>query len=189
LIWNRLSDWIHGIANGRVAISALIAFLLFTALVLPGQASSVAANTQDAASPDTSFYYTAVDLYQMASEYGEEGREAYIQARFTFDLIWPLVYAVFLSTSISWTYRRAFALESLWQRANVVPVLAALFDYLENISTSLVMFRYPIATPVLDSSAGIITMVKWVFVVGSFALLLIGMILGVARRVSARDWR
>ena len=189
MIWHRLSDWIHGITNGRVALTALITFLLFTALVLPNQASSVAANSQDAASPDTSFYYTADSLNQIASDYGEEGRDAYIQARFTFDLIWPLVYAVFLSTSISWTYRKAFAQESLWQRANIVPVLAALFDYLENISTSLVMLRYPTATPVLDSLAGIFTLVKWVLVAGSFALLFIGVILGATRWVRTKDWR
>jgi hypothetical protein len=123
----------------------------------------------------------------MAKVYGEKGREAYIRARFTFDLIWPLVYTIFLITGISWVYQRSFALGSLWQRANIVPVLGALFDYLENISTSVVMVRYPSPTAVLDMLAAIFTMLKWVFVNGSFALLLVGVVVGVWRRVRARE--
>jgi membrane protein implicated in regulation of membrane protease activity len=53
-------------------------------------------------------------------------------------------------------------------------VLGALLDYLENVATSLVMARYPLRTPVIDALAPVFTLVKWVFVGGSFALLLIG---------------
>ena len=55
-MWKGLSDWIHRVSNGWVALGSLIIFLLFTALVLPGQASRAAADTGDAGSPDTSFY-------------------------------------------------------------------------------------------------------------------------------------
>lgn len=64
----------------------------------------------------------------MAEAYGESGRQAYIRARFTFDLVWPLVYTLFLATAISWVLGRAFALDSCWQRANLAPLLNAIFD-------------------------------------------------------------
>lgn len=185
-MWPRISDWIHSVSNGWVAFSALVIFLLFTALVLPGQTSTVDADYRDPGSPDLSFYYTAKDLYQMADAYGEEGREAYIRARFSFDLIWPLVYALFLCTAISWIFHKAFVLASVWQRANIAPVLAAVFDYLENISTSLVMARYPSPTAVLDRTASVFTMVKWVLVGVSFALLLVGVVVGVIAWIKAR---
>jgi hypothetical protein len=185
-MWQRLSEWIHRVSKGWVALSALVIFLLFTALVLPGQASQAEADTGAAGSPDTSFYYTADDLYQMAKAYGEEGRKAYVRTRFTFDLVWPLVYTVFLGTGISWVYRRAFTPTGPWQRANVAPILGALFDYLENISTSVVMVRYPSPTAVVDTLAAIFTLVKWVFVNGSFVLLLIGIAVGVWRWARSR---
>jgi len=185
-MWEKLSDWIHAVSNGWVALSTLVIFLLFTALVLPGQASKAETNARNAGSPDTSFYYTADDLYQMAEAYGEEGRRAYVEARFTFDLIWPLVYAAFLCAGISWVNRRAFEASSPWQRANLAPVLGASFDYLENVSTSLVMMRYPSETPVVDVLAAVFTMAKWIFVNGSFVLLLIGVAAGVWRWVSVR---
>jgi hypothetical protein len=186
-MWKRLSDWIRRVSNGWVALSVLVVFLLFTVFVLPGQSSRTEADTGGGSSPDMSFYYTADDLYQMAEAYGEEGRQAYVRARFTFDLIWPIVYMMFLCTGISWVYHRAFALSTLWQRANIVPVLGMLFDYLENISTSVVMIRYPRPTAGVDILAAVFTLVKWIFVNGSFVLLLIGMAVGAVRWVRARD--
>jgi hypothetical protein len=122
-----------------------------------------------------SLTYTPSDLYQMAEQYGEQGRAAYIRARFTFDLVWPLVYTLFLTTALSWLFARGFAADSRWQRANLAPLLGALFDYLENLSTSLVMWRYPAQTAVVDLLAPAFTLLKWVFVGGSFALVLIGL--------------
>ena len=183
----RFSDWMHRGSSGWLVFSALVIFILFMMLVLPRQASRAEVDSNGAGSPDMSFYYTAEDLYQMADGYGKEGREAYIRARFTFDLIWPLVYAIFLSTAISWVYQRSFAMDSVWQRANILPVLGALFDYLENITTSVVMVRYPNPTAVLDILAAMFTMLKWVFVIGSFALLLVGVVVGVGQWVRARE--
>jgi hypothetical protein len=178
-VWKRISDWLHRISNGCIALFALGIFLLFSALVLPGQAARAETDTGNAGSPDTSFYYSTDDLYGMAKAYGEQGRRAYVRARFTFDLVWPLVYTVFLSTAISWVHARAFPPDSQWQRANLAPVLGALFDYLENVSTSLVMLRYPDQTPVVDVLAPVFTLVKWIFVNGSFVLLLAGVAVGV----------
>jgi hypothetical protein len=71
--------------------------------------------------------------------------------------------------------------------ANLVPILGVVFDYLENISTSLVMARYPDPTAVADSMAAVFTMVKWVLVAGSFALLLLGIVVGALRWVRRRS--
>jgi len=175
----RLSDWLHRVSNSWVTLSALAIFLLFSALVLPRQAARAEQDTEDAGSPDMSFYYSADDLYEMAEAYGEEGREAYVRARFTFDMIWPLVYTLFLSTAISWLFSEAFAPDSRWQRGNLAPVLAALFDYLENVSASLVMLRYPNRTAVVDMLAPVFTLVKWVVLGASFALLFAGVVVAV----------
>jgi hypothetical protein len=182
-----VSNWMHRVSKGWVTLASLIIFLLFTALVLPDQAANAEAAAGEVGSPDMSFYYSANKLYEFAGSYGEEGREAYIRARFTFDLIWPLVYGLFLSTGISWLFRRAFSHENRWQLANIAPLLGVLFDYLENISTSLVMARYPSPTAVADWLAGVFTMVKWLLIGGSFALLLAGIVIGAWRWASERS--
>lgn len=171
---NAISEWLHRVSKGWAALGALAIFVLFTVLVLPGQSRQAEMSSADAGSPDTSFWYAPADLYRMAEAYGAEGRQAYIHARLTFDAVWPVVYALFLTTAISWLYRRAFPQGSLWRRANLAPLLGIALDYLENLSTMLVMWLYPARTPVVDTLAPIFTAFKWVFVGGSMILLLIG---------------
>jgi hypothetical protein len=173
-MFERLSTWLRRISTGWVTLAALVVFLLFTALVLPRQSSEAAATSADVGTPDLSLYYSVDDLYRMAEAYGEDGRTAYVRARFTFDVLWPLIYTAFLVTAISWLFGRGFGSDTPWQRANLAPVLAALFDLLENLSTSLVMLRYPSRTAVIDSLAPVFTFVKWILVGGSFLLLLLG---------------
>ena len=169
-----LSNWLNRISRGWVVIAAALVYLVFIALVAPGQAAQAEAYTGDAGSPDLSLFYSAEDLYHLAEVYGERGREAYVRARFTFDLVFPLVYTLSLATALGWLSRRAFAPESRWQRVNLVPVLAMLCDYGENVSASLVMARYPERTVMIDWLAPAFTLLKWTFIGASFALLLVG---------------
>ena len=171
----RLSNWLHSASKGWVALLGLVVFLLFTALVLPAQSSRAEAQSESAGSPDTSFWYSPDDLYRMAEAYGRQGRQAYIQARFTFDIAWPLVYTFFLVTNISWLFSRVYAPDSRWQIANLTPLLAMLLDLLENISTSLVMVRYPQPSPFIAWLAPLFTASKWAFVSLSFLLLILGL--------------
>jgi hypothetical protein len=182
----RISDWLSRVSTGWVALAAIVIFLLFTALVLPQQASKAAQETGGVGSPDTSFFYTPKDLYDMAESYGAQGRQAYIRARFTFDLVWPLVYTLFLVTAISWVFGKAFAPHSRWQWANLAPLLGALFDYLENLSTSLVMLRYPAETAVVDLLAPLFTALKWGLLGASFLLLLVGIVVAIGRWIGRR---
>ena len=182
-ILQRVSDWLRRVSTGWVALSALVVFILFAALVLPGQSATAEQVAGDAGSPDTSFYYSAKELYQMAEAYGAEGRSAYIRARFTFDLVWPLIYTAFLVTAIGWVFGKAFRSDSRWQLANLLPLLGALFDYLENLSTSLVMGRYPDQATVAAALAPLFTSRKWIFHAGSFILLLAGIVTAAWRRL------
>ena len=154
-----------------------VLFILFLVFIMPNMASRTDTESTMNRSPDLSLVYTPEDLYQMAEGYGGEGRAEYIKMRVTFDRGWPLVYMVFLTAAISWLYRRTFNPGSAWQLANLAPVLGALFDYLENIGASIVMARYPETTPVIDLATPLMTLIKWLFVGGSFVLLVIGLIL------------
>lgn len=166
-----LSAWLARRSTGRVAAVAAALFVVFTGLVLPAQAARARAYAGPAGTPDTSFLYSAADLYRMAEAYGPAGRTAYLQARFTFDLVWPVVYTVFLVTAISWLIRRAGG-ERTWLRANLVPLVGMGFDYLENVGAALVIGRYPAPTPVADVVTPMFTLLKWVFVNGSFLIVI-----------------
>ncbi|MCO6450851.1 MAG: hypothetical protein J5I90_08720 [Caldilineales bacterium] len=185
-MFTRISDRLIAISTGRVTLTGLIIFLLFGALVLPRQAAIAEQTSGGAGSPDTSYFYSASDLYDMAEAYGEAGRAAYVRSRFTFDAIFPLVYTLFLVTSVSWVYGRAFLPGSVWRLANLIPILAMLFDFLENCSASLVMWRYPDPTPIIVHLAPLFTALKWLFVSGSFVALLAGLVVLLVKRLRAR---
>lgn len=180
----RFSQWLQRYSTGPVALAALLVFIAFSALVLPRQSRS---QGNEAGTPDLSIYYSAADLYRWAEAYGEQGRQDYVRARFTFDVAWPLVYTFFLVTAIGWLCARAFEPGSRWQLANLAPVLGMLFDFLENIATSLVMSRYPQPTPLLDSLAGIFTLLKWGFIAASFLLLVVALGAAIWKRISQRQ--
>jgi hypothetical protein len=166
------SNWLTEKSTGRVTLAALVVFILFTAIVLPDQAVKARESSGSAESPDTSFFYTAKDLYRMAEEYGPGGRAAYIRARFTFDVIWPVVYTVFLLTATSWLGGRLFS-GSRWRLLNLVPLAGTLLDFMENSGASLVFARYPAATPVVDVLTPVSTLLKWVFITVSFVILVV----------------
>jgi hypothetical protein len=111
-ILHRISTWFYAHSSGRLTLICLGVFTIFTATVLPRQASQAEASSPGTLSPDTSFFYTPAQLYRAAEEYGADGRQAYIYARFTFDILWPFVTLAFLTTSISWLLNRGLPANS-----------------------------------------------------------------------------
>jgi len=178
----RLSKWFCQFSKGWIALLSLIVFLVFTALMLPGQSAMVEAYSKGLGSPDTTFVYSMRKLYAMAEAYGAAGRQAYIHARFSFDLVFPLVYTFFLAVCTSWLLGRALPQTSPWRLLNLFPLTAMGFDYLENIATAVVMSRYPTLSPAAAFLAPPLTFIKWLLVIGSFIALVISLILFLARR-------
>lgn len=155
--------------NRYTSLLSVILFTLFMIIVLPNESAQSASLGLDQ-SPDTSFFYTRETLYDIAESYGEEGRAFYIEQRFTFDLIWPLVYGIFLSVTITTLYLYIKP-SHIHQKIFFLPIIAVLFDYIENIFASIVMYRYPKETIIIDVLAGPITSIKWITLSLSFILL------------------
>ncbi len=174
-----LSDLFYHRSTGAAALITLLVFSAFMVLVLPGQSAAAEAYSGEVGSPDLSLFYSAGDLYHMAESYGVAGRAEYIRARFTFDLVFPLIYGLFLTACISWLLNRALPMGSNLRLLNLAPLLGVLFDFLENASAALVIGRFPIETPVIAALAPAFTLIKWIFVGSSFALLFIAAALAV----------
>jgi hypothetical protein len=160
----KMSDWVLHVSNGWVVLTGLLLMVVFMIFVLPAQSERSRELLNTASSPDTSFFYTPDELFSIAEEYGSAGRRAYIITRWTFDLIFPLVYVIFLATGISWFYRIIDPARKEWQFLNLLPVFGGIFDYLENITTSLVMATFPGRILVLALSASGITLLKWILI-------------------------
>ena len=109
----------------------------------------------------------------MAEQYGSAGRDAYVHARFTFDLVFPIIYTLFLATAISWILDTITPEVSPWRVLNLAPIPGMLFDFFENTAASIVISRYPALSLISANLAPVFTFLKWVFVGGSFLILFI----------------
>lgn len=180
----RLSEYFYQKTTIWVVFICLALFLLFLVMILPTETTRAEPILGTTQTPDTLFYYSKAQLFQMAEEYGQEGRYYYVDSRVAFDIIWPFIYAIFLINSISWFLGKTVVEESKLRFLNLVPLLGILFDFLENISNMVVMFRYPQRMELLASLAGVFTSLKWVFVGGSFLILIFAILLWVAVKVN-----
>lgn len=167
----KFSAWLYRISSGRLAILSAAIMLLFLIIVMPGESAKAAAYSAQTGTPDTTAIYSVDKLLGMAAAYGAQGRRAYIEARFTFDLAFPLVYVFFLAVCTSWMLKRLLPPANRWRRLNLLPLGALLFDLLENTCTVIVMAAYPAVPSLAAYLAVTFTPVKWLFVGASFGLL------------------
>jgi len=173
---NKLSAFFYRISTGWVALAALIAFLVFSVLTLPAETQRTDLYSQGLGSPDTSLFYTGDQLVKMAEAYGEEGRAAFIEARWSFDLAFPFIYSFFYLTAISYLFNKLVKPGSRWRIFNLIPILGLVFDLAENSATTSVMAVYPRLLPTAILLAQIFTPLKWFFV-GLGTILLVGLVI------------
>lgn len=159
-----LAHAVDRLSRGWVVLLLGIFFLLFVATLLPRAAETNASYSQGAGSPDTSFLYSAERLYDMAQAYGVEGRRAYVRARLTYDLAFPLIYGSFYATAIAYTLRKAWPRQPRPWGWSVLPLWAAAADLVENAAVVGVMLLYPDPSILLAGLAAFATPIKWLLV-------------------------
>ncbi len=175
-MFSQISKKLTKISSIKLTAFLFLLFLFFMFVVLPSLASKAAELFAGLGSPDLLFFYSGEKLYEVASSYGELGRNAYIETRFQFDLVWPVVYTLFLVTSISWFCSRITNVQSKLRYCNLLPIVAVVFDLLENVSVSIVMYQFPAKTALFSNIASYSTTLKWIFIYASFLTLAISMV-------------
>ena len=108
--------------------------------------------------------------------YGEQGRIVYRIFALTADIAYPIIYSIFLGLTITFLFRRIFPLESAWQKLNLLPFAAFLFDVLENLGIATLLSTYPQRIIWLAVFTIIVNFIKWICAGGSTLLVLVGLI-------------
>lgn len=149
-----------------------VIFFVFSSLAFPQMTKYSDAKIGELDSPDESFVYSTSELYEMVESYGEIGREAYIKIRWTFDLIWPIGYTLFL---ISWIIKLSEYIpdKRRLRYAYIIPFSAVGFDYMENIGATIVMARYPLKSGIIATITPVISLIKWLAVAGSILIIIL----------------
>jgi hypothetical protein len=117
--------------------------------------------------PDGRVWYTAAQLGDFLACIGGSGRILYALTQLSVDVVFPLAYASLLTVLIERIWRTG-DLGLLW----LAPLLAAVFDLLENLALASLAFSYSAAPPAaLVAVAASFTLVKFVLVGVSVLLL------------------
>lgn len=168
-----MSDRRRILASPWLFAAAIVHFALFMALVLPGQSAKASEGAPEGASFDTSLFYTPAQAFDRAAAHAPEARFAYIAARWSFDLAFPLVYGLFalagwafgLSRLGPWLATPWAGLNAARPRLALVALLGPAFDFAENIAATVIMASVPARPLGWGIAASLATPLKWLFVV------------------------
>ena len=109
---------------------------------------------------DTRFMYLPQDVHDVAMTYQQDGRDAYIVSKLSVDLVWPIIYGLFL---ISWL--RLIKKPVYVQTGTLFIGSVLFFDLIENVSLALYFVWFESQVFVLAVVASIATPMKWLFII------------------------
>ena len=124
---------------------------------------------------DLNFGNSAAHINHTLAALGEAGRSAYLHVFLPIDTCYAAIYAVFYACTLVFFLRRLPLRRKLsWARwASLLPVVAAVCDWWENIAFAFMLSQFPsLAHPALVASATIATITKFILVYLSLLLVL-----------------
>jgi hypothetical protein len=188
-ILDALSDQIIALSSPRTILLSLTGILITGFLVngRPFGVTELKSITGGVGILDMEVFYTPEQAYAFLAAMGEAGRAFELTHIVPLDLLVPLFYALFLSTFITWLLHRWLPATSPWHRLNVIPVIGALFDYLENLGIIAMLLAWPMEMYSIAQITMSATLLKFGFSVLAGAVVLgaiAGWILSLVRRWS-----
>ncbi len=151
-------------------VALQLLFLYASHGLFPFSVEKISALSGGMGIPDARMYYSFPQLQNMFWHYGEEGREMYLHLQWV-DMIYPPVYSTLLASLLYLVYKKT-RLENMI----LVPFVAALFDYAENVLLRISILSFPNMQEGIVRIAGPVTFLKWLLLFFAFFLLLFGLI-------------
>ncbi|PCI24255.1 hypothetical protein COB57_05385 [Candidatus Peregrinibacteria bacterium] len=127
--------------------------------------------------------YSAHYVQTLFQSLGEIGRETYLFQQIPLDMIYPGLFAISYSLLLTLILKNTFSKENKIQLLSMVPILAGLFDYAENIGIIIMLYTYPDFTILLANITAIFSILKSTFTVVMFMLLIIGIIMFFIKKI------
>ncbi len=124
---------------------------------------------------DTRLWYTADDVASLLGALGPDGRAMYSYLQLV-DTIYPAAYAITFALVLAFMLERTGELGHRLRLLFIVPYLAALADYIENILMATQIATYPSISADIVTAASIATTIKWALIgLSSLLVVIIGL--------------
>jgi hypothetical protein len=122
----------------------------------------------------------------LLQQLGEEGRNLYLTRQLPVDLFYPLLSAIAYTLLMAWLFKRLNFIDKPVFWLCLIPFMAGLFDYLENISIILMITSYPEVSGLLAHFANAFTVIKSMLSVLFFGILIIALPVFLIKLIIAR---
>lgn len=175
-------------ATGRLVLILFIVTMAVYTIILFYTIPAVLTNAPDMKLFDMSpSGYTLEYAQELLSAIGEAGRQIYLSLQLPVDFIYPGLFAVSYTLLLVWLFKKGFVRESPVFYLALVPFFAGLFDYLENVGIIMMLRTFPDLTPTTVSLASASSVLKSVFTIGFYVLLLVGISAAVRKKWKLAD--
>lgn len=164
------------------SISLILAFLTYSVMIFYTIPNVMSYSTNSALldmSPMGYSYTYVVDLFKAL---GADGRAKYLYLQLPVDFLYPALFGVSCSLLLAKLFLRHFSKDSKIFYLCFAPVVAALFDYVENICIIYMLTSFPNVSEVSAQLSSIATIFKSGFTT-IFFFCLIGMTLCEIKKV------
>ncbi|NOT03933.1 MAG: hypothetical protein HOP27_04970 [Anaerolineales bacterium] len=120
--------------------------------------------------------YTTEYAISLLNAIGPEGRNLYQSLQLPLDFIYPGLFIVSYPLLFAWLLKKNHDLQSKVYYVLYLPILAGLFDYVENVLVVLMLKTYPDLDASLVAVASFATVTKSILASIFFTLLILGIL-------------
>ncbi len=171
---------LEDLSNFKIIIVLTVILLFFILYLFPSYSSKLNdIAKQEVKVLDVRFSYSKFDVEQVFTLMKEEGRENYKIVVGFIDMIYPIVYG-FIILFLLIELNRGNSNRKL-KLIYIFPIIVVVLDYIENINILLMLKSYPNIADVNVILCSTATSLKWTFVLVSFTLIILLLIIKLVR--------
>ena len=180
---DRLIGFLHERASGKIVLGwfvvTMAVYVVMLQITIPRVQRFAPESTLFDLSPTG---YSRQEAVSLLESLGPEGRSAYLFPQLALDFVYPGLFAICFSLMFVWLYSRRVRPDSGFLYLALLPMLASLFDYGENLLIIRMITEFPNVSGKLVAAANVFTMLKSAFSTASFLLLMVGFVLLLKKR-------
>lgn len=117
---------------------------------------------------------------------GEKGREIYLFNQIPIDMIYPFLFGISYCLVLAYFFQKLGKLNGYFLYLCLLPVVAGIFDYLENTGIIAMLINYPDLSKSLITTTNIFTIFKSVFTTVYFVILIITLIVVIIKYIKGK---
>lgn len=196
--------FLEQLANWKTILIVFLVAMVFALVIFPSRDRELRKDS-GIANPvlDARFSYTPDDAYAVMKGLESEGRRLYVETTASEDLVFPLMYVLFLTLTMTAVFQAAFSptfhtwsgkpgahltasgLNAAARLKSIarLPFFVLACDYLENVCLILLMLIYPYRLNWLARIASLFTSLKWISGAVCVLLIIFGVLIWGARKL------